>query len=158
IFQEKAVPDILKQVFKDHGFDALEDKLHGTYESREYCVQYRETDFDFVSRLMEEEGIYYFFKHDEGRHTLVLADGRSAHETVSGYEKIPYRSPSEGKAKEFDSVYSWSLSRSVQSGGFALNDYDFTRPKADLLVKRKAPKPHAHADAELYDYPGGYAV
>ena len=64
IFQKKKVPDIIKEVFRDHGFTDFEEALSGSYRSWEYCVQYRETDFNFVSRLMEQEGIYYYFKHE----------------------------------------------------------------------------------------------
>jgi type VI secretion system secreted protein VgrG len=93
IFQNKTVPDIIEEVFKGHGFDNYQRSLSGSYESWEYCVQYRETDFQFVSRLMEQEGIYYFFKHENGKHTLVLADSKSAHEPFPGYEEISYRPP-----------------------------------------------------------------
>ena len=158
IFQDKSASEIVKQVFQDAGFDDVKDKLQGSYRKREYCVQYRETAFDFVSRLMEEEGIYYYFTHAKEKHTLVLADGPTAHETVSGYEKIHYRSPSEGKKKELDSIFAWSLSRDVQSGTVAFGDYDFTRPKADLLVKRSAARSHPHAKGEVYDWPGDYTV
>ena len=74
IFQEKTVPDIIKEIFRDHGFTDFEERLSGSYRTWVYCVQYRETDFNFVSRLMEQEGIYYYFKHENGKHTLVLAD------------------------------------------------------------------------------------
>ena len=87
IFQNKTVPDIIKQVFRDHGFHRLQGlafRVH--YGPWENCVQYRETDFNFVSRLMEHEGIYYFFTHENGKHTLVLADGISAHKPVPGYD------------------------------------------------------------------------
>src|SRR6185295_2233213 len=122
IFQDKTVPDIVKQVFKDHGFDDVKDKLKETYRSREYCVQYRETDFNFVTRLMEEEGIYYYFTHEDGKHTCVLADTRESHSKVSGFESISYRSPGNLKAKTPDTMFAWSLSRSVQSGTIALAD------------------------------------
>ncbi|HMJ66900.1 MAG TPA: type VI secretion system tip protein TssI/VgrG, partial [Candidatus Binatia bacterium] len=84
IFQKKAIPEIIEEVFKGHGLDSYRLSLSGTYKPWEYCVQYRETDFNFVSRLMEQEGIYYFFEHEDGKHTLVLADSSSAHETYSG--------------------------------------------------------------------------
>ncbi len=158
IFQDKTAPDIIKQVFKDHGFDDVKDSLNESYPKREYCVQYRETAFDFVSRLMEEEGIYYSFKHEDGKHTLVLADTRESHAKVPGFESISYRPPSNLKAKAPDTMFAWSLSRSVQSGSIALSDYDFTRPKADLLVKRASPKPHAHGKGEVFDFPGDYQV
>src|SRR5262249_15939458 len=74
IFQNLTVPDIIAKVFKEHGFSDFANRLYGSFEPREYCVQYRETDFNFVSRLMEEEGIFYFFEHTEDKHTLVLAN------------------------------------------------------------------------------------
>ena len=89
IFQQKTVPDIVKQVFRDQGFSNFKERLTGTYSSREYCVQYRESDFHFVSRLLEEEGIYYYFLHENGKHDLVLSDSVSAHDKFPGYEKIP---------------------------------------------------------------------
>ncbi|TEG27114.1 type VI secretion system Vgr family protein, partial [Pseudomonas aeruginosa] len=74
IFQNQKVPDIIKQVFRDLGFSDFEDALSRSYREWEYCVQYRETSFDFVSRLMEQEGIYYWFRHEQSRHILVLSD------------------------------------------------------------------------------------
>ena len=84
------MPDILKQLFGEYGFSDFRFKLSGTYEPREYCVQYRETDFNFVSRLLEEEGIYYFFDHEDGKHTLVLADTPSAHDAVPGAASVRF--------------------------------------------------------------------
>lgn len=72
IFQEKTVPDIIKQLFREHGLSDFEEALSDTYYAWEYCVQYRETDFNFVSRFMEHEGIYYYFKHESDKHTLLL--------------------------------------------------------------------------------------
>src|SRR5215208_4673170 len=79
IFQKMSIPDIIEKVFKDHGLDQYTLSLSGDYQPWDYCVQYRETDFNFVSRLMEQEGIYYFFEHGDGKHTLVLADAPAAH-------------------------------------------------------------------------------
>ena len=93
IFQKKKIPDIIKEVFRDHGFTDFAEALSGSYRTWEYCVQYRETDFNFVSRLMEQEGIYYYFKHKINKHTLVLADSVSSHEAYPGYEKLPYFPP-----------------------------------------------------------------
>jgi type VI secretion system secreted protein VgrG len=83
IFQNQTVPQIIEAVFDGLGFSDYEPKLRQSYDKREYCVQYCETDFNFVSRLMEEEGIFYFFRHEDGKHTLVLADQKS------GYEDVP---------------------------------------------------------------------
>src|SRR5215813_13832271 len=79
IFQNKTVPDIIQKIFKDLGFQDFELRLYGSFAPRDYCVQYRETDFDFVSRLMEEEGIYYYFTHQDDKHVLVLGNDPAAH-------------------------------------------------------------------------------
>ena len=89
IFQEKTVPDIFEEVVKAYGLTDYELRLSGSYEPWEYCVQYRETDFNFLSRLLEQEGIYYFFEHEKSKHTMVLADDPGAHRTRSGYETVP---------------------------------------------------------------------
>ena len=156
IFQEKTVPDIIKQVFGDQGFTDFEDKLSGSYRTWEYCVQYRETDFNFVSRLMEQEGIYYYFLHEDGKHTLVLADGASAHEPSAGYEQVPYYPPEEGGQRERDHVSGWSVQKEVQPGSYTLRDFDFEKPKADLEVRLNKPFEHGQAECEVYDYPGEY--
>lgn len=157
IFQQMNVPDIIKQVFRDHGFSDFEESLSGSYRTWEYCVQYRETDFNFVSRLMEQEGIYYFFKHEKDKHMLVLADSISAHEPYPGYATLPYYPPDEHLRRERDHIYDWHVSQQVQPGVCALNDYDFTRPKADLQVKSTIQRDHAHAAMEIFDYPGEYS-
>jgi len=159
IFQNKAVPDIIKEVFREHGFTDLKDALSGVqYRIWEYCVQYRETDFNFVSRLMEEEGIYYFFQHDKGKHTLVLANAMTSHETFPGYEQITYYPPENEQHRQEDHIFDWILSQEVQPGIYALNDYDFKQPKANLQVKSSIPRQHDRAAMEIYDYPGEYVT
>jgi type VI secretion system secreted protein VgrG len=158
IFQEKTAVDIIKQVFRDHGFSDIRDALEGEYRTREFCVQYRETDFDFVSRLMEQEGIYYFFEHEDGRHTLVLADGIGAHEAAEGCETLPYRPPSAaGVDTDLERVLSWTIQREIQPGAYAHNDYDFAHPRADLYKAAPGePRRHERAEYEVFDYPGDY--
>src|SRR5215813_7942699 len=87
IFQNMTVPDITTKIFKDLGFTDFKNMIEGTFEPRDYCVQYRETDFNFVSRLMEEYGIFYFFEHEEKKHTLVLANSPTAHQPCPGQPK-----------------------------------------------------------------------
>ena len=156
IFQNKTVPDIIKEVFRDKGFSDFEDTLSGSYREWENCVQYRETDFNFVSRLMEQEGMYYFFKHEDGKHTLVLSDAISAHETVPGYEEVPYYPPEQSERRERDHISDWSLNQIIQPGVYALNDFDFKKPKANLEVKSSVSREHDQAEFEIYDYPGEY--
>jgi type VI secretion system secreted protein VgrG len=156
IFQEKKVPDIIKEVFRDLGFTDFEETLSGSYRTWEYCVQYRETDFNFVSRLMEQEGIYYYFKHEIDKHTLVLADSVSSHEAFPGYEKLPYFPPDENLRRERDHIYDWNISQQVQPGIYALEEFDFKKPKANLEVKSSIQREHARAKMEIFDYPGEY--
>ncbi|WP_324743367.1 type VI secretion system Vgr family protein [Pseudomonas veronii] len=155
IFQNLSIPQIIKQVFRDLGFSDFEDALSRPYREWEYCVQYRETSFDFVSRLMEQEGIYYFFRHEQDRHVLVLADAYGAHATVPGYASIPYY-PKDEQQRERDHLYNWHLAQQVQPGSLELNDYDFQRPSASIDVRSAMPRPHAAGDYPLYDYPGTY--
>jgi type VI secretion system secreted protein VgrG len=156
IFQQQTVPDIIKTVFRDHGFSDFEESLSGSYRTWEYCVQYRETDFNFVSRLMEQEGIYYYFKHEKTKHIMVLSDSVSSHEPYPGYEKLPYYPPDEHFRRERDHIYEWTMVQGIQPGVYALNDFDFERPKANIQVKSSIQRDHAHASMEIYDYPGEY--
>jgi type VI secretion system secreted protein VgrG len=156
IFQNKTAPDIIKGIFAEHGFTDLEDKLSGSYRPWEYCVQYRETDFNFVSRLMEQEGCYYYFKHEKDKHILVLADGYSAHQKFKGYAQVPYFPPDAHDHRERYHLSELNLQVSHQPGAYALNDFDFKAPSKQLLTKLSLPKNHAQADFEIYDYPGEY--
>ncbi len=154
IFQHKTVPDIIKQVFRDQGFADFQERLTGSYSSRDYCVQYRESDLDFVSRLMEEEGIYYYFHHQQNKHELILCDSITAHDKVAGYEQIPFHQEQDVTDKEH--IHAWEVAREVQTGFYAQTDYDFKKPKAGLLTKSSVTRPHSHAKYEWFDYPGEY--
>jgi type VI secretion system secreted protein VgrG len=155
IFQNLTIPQIIKQVFRDLGFSDFEDALSAAYREWEYCVQYRETSFDFVSRLMEQEGIYYYFRHEQDRHVLVLADAYGAHHPAPGYEAVPYYPP-DGQHRERDHIDDWRLAQHVQPGSLELNDYDFQRPSARINVRSAIPRAHSAGDYPLYDYPGTY--
>jgi type VI secretion system secreted protein VgrG len=156
IFQNKTVPDIVKEIFREHGFTDFEERLGGEYREWIYCVQYRETDFNFISRLLEQEGVYYYFIHENGRHKFILADNYSAHSTVPGYEAIPYYPPDETALREREHIDDWSVASEVQPGVFSQTDFDFKAPKKDLLTKCSNPKEHDLADSEIFDYPGEY--
>lgn len=156
IFQNQTVPDILDSLFREHGFTDFEKKLNGQYRTWDYCVQYRESDYQFVSRLMEQEGIYYYFTHDNGKHTLILADGYGSHKPFPHYEEVPYYPPDIMAYRERDHIYQWTIEKQVQSGAVALNDYDPLEPRKPLRATTTAPKPHTLADYEIYDYPGEY--
>ncbi|MGD8377137.1 MAG: type VI secretion system tip protein TssI/VgrG [Acidobacteriota bacterium] len=155
IFQGKTVPEILREVAQEHGFSDAQSKLSGEYRRWTYCVQYRETDFEFISRLLEREGIYYYFLHDEGKHTLVLSDGYSSHPKFPR-EDVPWRPLGEAPS-ELQHVHAWNRWQEVQPGKYALNDYDLERPGADLKVNATVSRQHPYSKFEMYDYPGQYA-
>jgi type VI secretion system secreted protein VgrG len=155
IFQEKSIPDIIKEVFRDRGMSDFRDDLKGSYKTWEYCVQYRETDFNFISRLMEQEGIYYYFEHENGKHTLVLVDDVTAHQPFAGYDSITYRNQDQNQVEE-EYVHSLNTVMAVQPGRYALNDFDFEKPKASLAAGSDITNQHAQSDYEIYDYPGEY--
>jgi len=156
IFQEQKATDIIESVFRDGGYSDYELRLNNDYRTREYTVQYRESDFNFVSRLMEEEGIYYFFKHEEGKHTLVLCDGYASHELIPAYDAIPYYPPDSATVRDEEVINLWQHTRKVLSGAVALNDYDFKLSRANIRNDYAFPQHHEKADAEIYDYPGKY--
>jgi type VI secretion system secreted protein VgrG len=156
IFQDQSVPDIIKKVCDLNGFSDFKFELNGDYQPRSYCVQYRESDFNFVSRLMEDEGIHYFFKHEQGKHTLVIADALSAYQTIADYTEIPYFPPENTGQRSCDHIFEWHNYHEVQSGSYVLNDFDFEKPKSNLLAKFTGNNSHAHANGECYDYPGNY--
>ncbi len=155
IFQSKTVPDIIKEVFRAANFDDFEDKLQRDYITLDYCVQYRESDFNFVSRLMEQEGIYYYFKHGSGVHKLVLCDGASSHgkydDTYGDVKMVLADSDA-----ETGTVFEWSLGREIQSGQYTLTDYDLEKPNADLKKSKSMTQSHKDDSFEVFDYPGKY--
>jgi type VI secretion system secreted protein VgrG len=155
IFQGQSVPEILKAVLGEGGVE-VRQALSGSYAAREYCVQYRESDLAFVSRLMEWEGIFYFFEHTEQGHTLVLGDKPSAHAPLPQGKTLPLR-PSLGK-EVVDAEYISSLEvvHRLRPGAVHLKDYDFEKPAVDVSGKGKAPE--GVAALELYDYPAGYVA
>lgn len=163
IFQHLAVPDILRKVFEglDVGYE-----LVGAFKPRDYCAQYRETDFQFVSRLMEEEGIFYFFQHEENNHKLVVADSPQSHPDLAP-ETVIYEELT-GGTREEDRIWHWEKTQQLRSGKYALWDHCFELPgknleatKATLESVQLGRTTHklnvANSALELYDYPGGYA-
>ena len=154
IFQKKDVKAILKDVFEKFGFNDYAFNLRGSYAQREYCVQYRETAFQFVSRLMEEEGIFYFFRHEEGKHTLVLADQKSAYKECREKEVIY-----DGAPDRFAHLTEWEHQYEFCSGKLALGDYNFETPTTDLTTRSSTVVSLPdNKKFELFDYPGGYGV
>ncbi|MEP6652620.1 MAG: type VI secretion system tip protein TssI/VgrG [Myxococcales bacterium] len=160
IFQGKSVPDVIMKLLGDHGVTAKKQLGRDSYVSWEYLVQYNETDFNFVSRLMEQEGIFYYFLHEEGKHTVVLVDALTVHDNVTGHEKIRFSAAGERATiqEEHEHIDNWSLALQVEPGAYVGKEFDFERPRAPLLSNAKAPNPHIHADAEKFEYPGRYVL
>jgi len=155
IFQNLTVPEVVTKVLRDQGFTDVRSALEGTFERRAYCVQYRETDFAFVSRLLEEQGIFYFFEHDATRHTLVLANSPSAHRPCPGQPEATCDFTS-GAAARPDVVTAWQVEHEIRSGKCTLSDFNFETPSTSLAVGVARAGGGPGARFELYDYPGEY--
>ncbi len=155
IFQFKKVPDIISEVLGKYGF-ALTVKLKKSYREWDYCVQYQESDLNFVMRLMEHEGIYFYFEHAEGSHTLILADDMSCHAPLPGKANIKYLGLDAVAVATEEHFNSWQVLEEVNSGEYITDDYDFEKPRGDLKTKRKNPMGHSHDAWERYMWPGGY--
>src|SRR5437667_748371 len=165
IFQQKSLPDILKEVLK--GLDQSSE-IQGTFTPRDYCVQYRESDFDFASRLMEEEGIYYFFKHTSSGHQLVLANTPQSHPAVAGPSSIKYEEI-HGGAREDERIHRWVKSQEIRTAKQTLRDHCFELPDDHLEAAKPITesvqagtvshkfKTSANSSLENYDFPGRYA-
>ena len=166
IFQQMSVPDILKRVLA--GLD-VDVKLQGTYAPRNYCVQYRETDFDFASRLMEEEGIFYFFTHGADGHRLVVADSPQGHGDVPGASTVAFDPTGGGRRSAQDVIFQWEKDQELRSGLVTLRDTSFQLPGASLEAQAAILDSVAVGNVihklkvgindklENYDYPGSYA-
>ncbi len=155
IFQEKSALDVIKEVFGDRGFSDFQDKTSGTFLAREFLVQYRETDYEFVCRLMEEEGMYFFFTHDNSKETLVIADGSGSHSALKNAANIDFHFREKDFKRDADHIYEWKSSERVNTGKVTLTEYDFTKPTTDLKAVTSIAKGiHSHKEIEVYDYPG----
>lgn len=156
IFQEKSAIDIIEQILGDNQVSDYTKKLNNSYAPRTYCVQYRETDFNFISRLMEEEGISYYFEHGEGKHTLVLADDASAHSPCPHQEYVRYQLSSGGVLHDEDLINTLEVRNEIRAGKYSLNDYNFKTPNTRLQVEMDSRQNLGPGEKEFYDYPGLY--
>ena len=154
IFQNKTVPDIISDVLTKAGItsDRVKMTLSGTHDPREYCVQYRETDYNFICRLMEEEGIWWCFQQTKDGHVLFLGDAPAAYKAIDGDAKLVYRPPS-GMNVDTEHVFRFRLGQSVRPGAVVLNDFNFEKPPLDLKSKADAGRDKG---LEFSDYPGEY--
>ena len=155
IFQGQTVPQIVKTLLSESKVN-VEDKLSESYRVWDYCVQYQESSFDFISRLMELEGISYFFRHESGRHVMVLTDAASQHQPFAGYESIPYHVTPSGGSTDEEGISQWALTDSVTPGIYSLDDYDFRKPNAWLFQARQNPNSPEPGGINVYDWPGRF--
>lgn len=150
IFQNKTVPDIITGLFQEFGFTDFRNSLQGSYTAREYCVQYNESSFAFISRLMEEEGIYYSFEHTAGGHTLVLQDG-GAYPACPGLTQASYLGTGHSR-DQLDLVFRCDAEQNAVPARYASSDFNFQTPAQPLqAAEGSAP------GRRIYEYPGGYA-
>jgi type VI secretion system secreted protein VgrG len=156
IFQNMSVPDVLDEVLGKYGFE-YEKRLTGTYRPWEYCVQYQESDFAFVCRLMEHEGIAYHFEHRNGSHLLVLADDIGGYSTLQGHATIAYRPRDRVVNAMEPCIDQWRISEQITSGRVMLDDFDFRKSRASLQSVQQDPKGHDHSSYEVYEWLGGYS-
>jgi type VI secretion system secreted protein VgrG len=155
IFQKKNIPDIIEQVFSDQDLVDYQMNLSGSYEPKEYCVQYRETDFNFVCRLMEQEGIHYYFKHEEKKHTLMISDSSDGNEACPNQNQVIYQTETGVKRGE-DKIFEMELEKELRIAKYTVNDYNFKAPNSDLKVEIATQKPLGSGEREVYDYPAEY--
>ncbi len=160
IFQGETVPQIVKKIFDEMKFTDYEDKElfkddEKKHPKRDYCVQYRETDFHFISRLLEEEGIFYFFRHENGKHVLVLGEKPGAYRDCQEYEVSCAASPNTTDPAE--KIRTWEHQYEFRPGKFAQTDYDFENPGTPLVTGTKTVvKLDGVAGYEMFDFPGLY--
>lgn len=158
IFQDLTIPDIIEKVFSDAGLTDYELSLSGNYDKWDYCVQYRETHFNFVSRLMEQYGIFYYFRHENGKHVLVLGDSPAAHQVCPHQASASIESMQQVLGAH-DVVTGWQVEQVLHFGRFAHTDYDFKNPSTSLTASLDTVTHIGGNDAfEIFDYPGEYEL
>lgn len=157
IFQHMTGPQICKQILQEYGV-VVEDRLTGQYRNREYCVQYRESAFNFISRLLEDEGATYHFEHSLHGHTMVLTDSMSAFKPLPEYEEIPYFPESMAAIPDQEFIWHIATSKKLDTGIYVSDDYVFKGTRDLLDVTQPMVRKHPSNRLRFYDYPGGYRV
>ncbi len=156
IFQNQTVPDIIRDVLSNLGLSDFEMRLVGTYEPLVNCVQYRETDFDFISRLLEDEGIHYFFEHESGKLIMVMADAPSHNMPCPSQETADFDAGERG-ADLPDRVESWQVEQLLQPATYTETDYNFMDPSTGLQVSASSTRTVGAGESlEFFDFPGGF--
>jgi type VI secretion system secreted protein VgrG len=155
IWQNKSVKDIVTGLFSELGFTDYQDTTKGQYAALEYCVQYNESHFAFVSRLMESAGIFYFFQHANGKHTLILGDDSTAFTDCPGGATVTY-STTEENAVVQNVVTACTLEQTMISGAYAVNDFNFETPATKLSGSTTSTVEKNATSRRIYEYPAGH--
>ncbi len=156
IYHNETVTDIIQSVLQDHGID-FSTSFSGSYTPLEYCVQYRETDFNFISRLMEKYGIFYFFQHTQTSHKMVISDSSSAHQPCNGQAKAAYVVSASLDADSL--INTWSVEQELKSGKYTHADFYFETPDTSIQASEETVDGVAgNSSYELFDYPGEYTA
>lgn len=160
IFSALSVPEIARLLLQEVGCSDVRLSLSETHPAREYCVQYQESTLDFLHRLFEQEGIYYYFEHAGDAHTVVLADGIGAHARAAPFETLPYLADVAGSDGRVAAVGEWQLRRRLHSTGYQLGDYDPLRPRASLAAEQALAGDDLHAvgGLQVYAWHGGHGT
>jgi type VI secretion system secreted protein VgrG len=161
IFQQKTLIDVVEQSLRDSGFSSdfrLDTINAASLAVQEFCVQYRESTFDFVSRLMEEIGVYYYHEHADGAHTLVLVDDPAKHKPLPGAGTLEYFEVDSTYRRLEDHIWDWQTTANFSPAAFTQRDFNFETSAADQTTRSRLAPSHSFNAFEVYDYPGGYAT
>jgi type VI secretion system secreted protein VgrG len=160
IFQTKTVEEIVTQILEETAIpsDRFEFRLQNEYQPRDYCVQYRETDLNFISRLLEEEGIFYFFEHSAEKHLLVFGDSTVNYQPIAGERNDEDKTEvgfhlADGMAPDTDFVRHFIFASQIQTGKVTIRDFNYEKPALDLTAQEEG---DTHQMLEVYDYPGEF--
>ena len=156
IFQHESVVDIISHVLNQAGItsDQFDFRLQSQYAQREYCVQYCESDLNFIRRLLVQEGIFFFFEHSQDGHLLVFGDSPVTYRPIAGNAEIPLN-PGAAMVGETETVYAFQTAKRILSGQYTQRDYNFEKPDMDLTARHQG---EHHQKLEIYEYPGDYRL
>ncbi len=159
VFQEMTTEQIVKAILEEHGVAEYEFKLNGTYKARTTCVQYRETDFDFVSRLIEQDGIYYHFDHSGTEDEKpVFCDGSGSHGPVPDDPTLPYIARDQSESQRGDHVAEWAKLQQIQPNKVTLSDWDYFRPGTNTQKNNIRKGSYSLEKGEVFDHPGMFVA
>ena len=157
IWQNKTAEEILVEVFQDYNV-VIDNQLEGEFRSWEYCVQYQESMYDFVKRLMEHEGIYFYFSHAMGQETLVLCNNPKSHKPFDNYDTIEFHQTGAGGYVNTEAINSWQASASVSASLHSHDDYNYLQSNADLSATKQVSQSGAPDTNKFIEWPGRYPI